>query len=498
MKASPSKALCSAADCGDPGEVLNALRALPREELQTRPLTLGKAIGAVLNRARLSWRPLGQVLSSFMDGLSGEKIPEDFLRGLVDSDGPAGLAKAICDHHVYSPLRPQALDWLVDHPLLTESLSTSDKQAFLRQSEVLNTFAANTKFFLLVLSQHFDGITTPLQAIDSALCRLKPSINLVSLVHLLLLRSRRISWSAELPSKVCSLLGRYARKSGGLWLTLIVGTWRYRSVDADLLWAACRHYHHHRAKLSSQQHPADVIADRLVPCTEEDIFNGLYRSLVKVVRGEHSPPPQECWIGTINVVINSTVAVAEQFATVCELLDSDRSSWLREAIRAHPCIERVLVDDLKAIELVHKVGLRREVLAYSTAAIVYGYQRQHWQFLRSLLASYPNQVVSELTPLRVLRRPMDEQFRSEFLAAMKARPGLWDPYAGYDLSDDTTDSDSEQHEDVQSRRGGSPEDDATSFRFSPVSDEELLESADFRRLARAISTAASAAWRHES
>ncbi|KAF4712980.1 hypothetical protein FOZ63_010173, partial [Perkinsus olseni] len=126
MKASPSKALCSTADCGDPAEVLNALRTLPREELQARPQTLGKAIGTVLNRSRLSWRPLGQALSSFMDGLSGEKIPEDFLRGLVDSDGSAGLAKVICDHHVYSPLRPQALDWLVDHPRLTESLSHSD------------------------------------------------------------------------------------------------------------------------------------------------------------------------------------------------------------------------------------------------------------------------------------------------------------------------------------------------------------------------------------
>ncbi|EER01830.1 hypothetical protein Pmar_PMAR028280 [Perkinsus marinus ATCC 50983] len=446
-KTNPSKTLRTAAQCGDPAEVLAALRLVSlRDELESRPEAFGRAVGTILSRSRLTWRPLGQALATIMVELSNEEVSPEFLQGLVDSNGPSGLAKVISDHHIHTALRTHALDWLTDYPILVENLSQSDKQFLLRQSEVLTNFSVVTRFFSLVLSDHFNGVTVPLQAVDSALCRLKPSNDLLSLVHLLLLRSRKVSGCAELPSEVISLLVNYAQKSGGLWLSLVMATWRYRKVNADLLWGACRHYHEYRSRFSSKQDSIDDIAAGLITCSDEDVFNGLYRGLMKLIVGEHNPPPRECWIGVMNMIINSTVARKDSFVAISRLIDEDHCSWLKEVIRAQPCIERILADDLKAIDLIYKVGLRGHVLAYNTEAIVHAYQQQHWPFLRSLLRSYPNQVVSKLTPLRVLKRPMDQEFRDEFLLVMKARPGLWDPYCGYDFNDYSTDSELEFNE----------------------------------------------------
>lgn len=51
----------------------------------------------ILSRSRLTWRPLGQALATIMVELSNEEVSPEFLQGLVDSNGPSGLAKVISD-----------------------------------------------------------------------------------------------------------------------------------------------------------------------------------------------------------------------------------------------------------------------------------------------------------------------------------------------------------------------------------------------------------------
>ncbi|KAF4663300.1 hypothetical protein FOL47_005823 [Perkinsus chesapeaki] len=466
---STSKTLCLTAAKGTPVEVLEALKHLSSAELIARPYAFGKA--------------LGTAFFSIIGSIECKKLPVDFLQGFIDASGPAGLVKIISDHHIYSPLRPLALDWLLFHPVFIESLSLPDKQSLLRQSEVLSAFRSNTKFFSLVMSHHFNGITMPLQTVDSAIMRLKPSSGLVSLVHLLLLRARRLSWPAELPANALVLLSRHAEEHGGVWLSFLLGTWRYRKVDSGLLWKACRHFHEYKAKLWSHGEAADSVAAELVGRTDDDILNGLYRCMVRVASQEHECPGQGERIGIISVILNSTAARDDNFAEVCELIGNGHCEWLRDAVRDHPCIERILADELKAIELIHRVGLRQEVLAFGTEAIVHAYRQTHWAFLRSLLLSHPLQVLAKLTPLRVLGRPIDRDFRLEFLRAMKASPGLWDPYVVNELSEDeaTCESESELEACIQKSRSRVP-----FIVSSPAQDAELLESADFRRLVRII------------